>query len=103
MRTKLYMQAPGAKRAAVVISISRPQPDPKSKYGDKRVFVRCPGLSKRVPVHGIDDMQATALAFLLLRGQLRTLAATGVRFYLTARGRGAIDLGAAWFNEQFAA
>jgi hypothetical protein len=48
-------------------------------------------------------MQATALAFFLLRSQLRTLAVTGTRFYLTARGKDAIDLGAAWFNEQFAA
>ena len=98
MRTTIFMQVPGAKRTAVVVSVSAPRPDPLSKRGDKRVFLRGPGIPSRLPVHGVDDIQAAALAFTLLRSRVETLAKRGVTFYLTQRGNTQVDLSAIWFG-----
>lgn len=92
------MQVPGAKRTPVVVSISAPRPDPLSKRGDKRVFLRGPGIPSKLPVHGVDEIQAAALAFSLLRNCVETLAKRGVIFYLTPRGNTKVDLSAIWFG-----
>ena len=98
MRTTIFMQVPGAKRKAVVVSVSVPRSDPLSKSGDKRVFLEGPGIPSRLPVHGIDGIQAAALAFTLLRNSVEALAKSGVEFYLTRRGNTKVDLSAIWFG-----